>query len=423
MASLLFLEIFTTIVYKLSCDKLLEKRKMSCVKQTLVWCAFFCLCNGLTYGGGLPPAVNGTIFMATLLAALELLYQASHRQKLLLTAVFYLLGVGAEGIAFAVTALLLPENGSAMTSLLVSKLLWFAAVRAVPFLWKGSRAAEQVSMADWLETLMIPLFSAVIAVSVLGEGTEYGKWAYLLSMMLLVGINLLSFLLYERVRENAGRQARMDYLEKTVEQYLSMSKEMGSYYEELRYFKHDLKQRYLLEQTYLEQKNYGKLQESYQESLQILNQEKLLSRTGNPYIDNIVNYKALLARKENVKMEAEMSVASDAAFSEADVCFLLGNLIDNAIEAAVKSQDKSVRICVRMKDGNLFIDIENTKEPLRNETAEKKRTPTTKDNPREHGMGLAIIHNIVEKYHGELQIREEEQRFRVQIWLFDIETA
>lgn len=427
IAVLWFLEIFTTICYKLVCDRLLTKKTAGVIKQAAVWGAYFVLCNGITYYAKMPTVINSLVFIISFFVVLQLLYESGVQQKLLVVIVIWFMGCVAEVMSYLLVKSFIYGETDTLIVLIISKLLWFAGAQALVMVCR-ERCDVEVSAADWGMTLLIPVFSAVIAFSLSEYACRYAKELRFLSMGLLLGINLLAFLLYGHIQKNVVRRAGMDALEKLMRQYADMNWEMSAYYEELRHFKHDMKQRYLLEQTFLEQKEYDRLAAEYQESIKILGQEKLPAKTENPYVDNLINYKVLAARKAQIQIETSLSVAKDAVFLETDLYCLLGNLLDNAIEAAAKTEEKQIFLRMKLWQGNLLIELENS--CITGSTVDDVRAgnirgilKTTKTDTKNHGMGLSIIRNIVEKYHGEMQLQEKESRFLARVWLFDVETT
>ena len=82
---------------------------------------------------------------------------------------------------------------------------------------------------------------------------------------------------------------------------------------------------------------YGKLDEASSKIDDILDSNKIykneISRTGNLVIDSLINYKFSLAQKEGIDMKCYVFVPDRLPFDGTDLCIILGNLLDNAMEA------------------------------------------------------------------------------------------
>lgn len=102
-----------------------------------------------------------------------------------------------------------------------------------------------------------------------------------------------------------------------------------------------------------------------------------------------------------------------------DINIILGNLLENAIEAAKKTEEKTVNVNIQFKSEMLRIEIENSysKELLKEGTG-KLNFATTKRIKEQHGIGLHSVNQIVEKYKGLMEIDTQEKCFCVKILLY-----
>lgn len=423
---LLLIDIFTVLVQKAICDKLLPQKERSYLFTTAVWITFLLLSALSTYIMSLSIFLNALIFCILLFCVLSLLYKCSLGKSLMLTAFIYVLGMGSEffvfliGYAFGIDIqlLLIEEDGRLMCAV-ISKLIWFSFAKVTILIWR-KRQDVNVKIQDWVEALFIPLSSILIAASLVNPQEQYGGWIKLCAACLLLFFNLFLFYLYDRVQQNALDAAEQNYVRLQIEHYARMNEEIGQYWQKLRDFKHDLKQRYLLEQTYLQQGAYEKLESYYEESLDILRGDKLIADTGNRCIDNIINYKAMAAMKDHISIKVNLRVACDITFDEKELYSLLGNLIDNSLEA-VRPLPKNKRIIslqLVTQDNNMLIEVSNPFEGTR--IKNKSGYQTTKPHAKEHGIGLKIIESIVRKHQGQIVIDSSNQQFTVKVLLFDV---
>ena len=79
---------------------------------------------------------------------------------------------------------------------------------------------------------------------------------------------------------------------------------------------------------------YEKIRELYQQSVETLTEEDNLAKTGNVSFDTIVNYKAAVDQKNHINVKLDTMIPYDMKLEDVDLYSLLGNLFDNAIEAA-----------------------------------------------------------------------------------------
>ena len=137
-------------------------------------------------------------------------------------------------------------------------------------------------------------------------------------------------------------------------------------------------------------------------------------KTGNPMADAILNSKISLAQSRGITVKADAHVPVGLRMSEIDLCCILGNLFDNAIEAsmALPEEERLIRVYMEMKGTQLYISFTNF-------TAGKKLRKTGKvyksTKGEGHGFGLVRIDKIIEQLDGYLSRNSEDGAFTTEI--------
>ena len=137
-------------------------------------------------------------------------------------------------------------------------------------------------------------------------------------------------------------------------------------------------------------------------------------KTGNAMADAILNSKISLAKSKGINVKVDAHVPVKLKMSELDLCVILGNLFDNAIEASLPlpENERLIRVYMVMKNTQLYISFTNF-------TASKKQTKeanlfkTTKGDG--HGFGLVRIDSIIEKLDGYLSRNSEDGAFTTEV--------
>ena len=137
-------------------------------------------------------------------------------------------------------------------------------------------------------------------------------------------------------------------------------------------------------------------------------------KTGNAMADAILNSKISLAKSKHITVDCDAHIPVKLKMSEIDLCCIIGNLFDNAIEASVKlpEDQRIIRVYMDMKGVQLYISFTNF-------TASKKMKKvgglfhTTKGDG--HGFGLVRIDNIIERLNGYLSRNSEDGAFTTEI--------
>ena len=144
------------------------------------------------------------------------------------------------------------------------------------------------------------------------------------------------------------------------------------------------------------------------------NQSELVS-CGNKNLDSLLNYLLGQAKKKLNHVEYEVRVPSDLCISAFDLNVILGNLTENAIEAAEQTKDKWMSVDIYYEKGMLSMEIKNS---FQHELAVKKNKLLSTKEEKGHGIGLANVRKMVEKYQGFMDVSNTNQIFTVRVMLY-----
>ena len=135
-------------------------------------------------------------------------------------------------------------------------------------------------------------------------------------------------------------------------------------------------------------------------------------KTGNRMADAILNSKLSIAMEQHIKIKAEANIPVALTVSELDLCIIIGNLLDNAIDACLELpiEERLIRIYMEMKGNYLYFALTNTASGKK-----KKHFKTTKGEG--HGLGIARIDAIVKKYGGYVTRASEDGAFSTEVLL------
>ena len=147
-----------------------------------------------------------------------------------------------------------------------------------------------------------------------------------------------------------------------------------------------------------------------------LNTVDVVVKTGNKMTDAILNSKISLAKSKGINVIADAKVPVELKMSDIDLCIVIGNLFDNAIEAslALPEEERLIRLYMDIKNTQLYMCLTNF-------TSVKKlkkqggRYVTTKGEG--HGFGLVRVDDIIERYGGFISRNSEDGAFTTEIML------
>lgn len=211
------------------------------------------------------------------------------------------------------------------------------------------------------------------------------------------------------------------YEEKRLERYQNdllerHYHEVETMYRQMRGWRHDLKNHLTTMQIHLQNGDMARLK-SY---LEQLNQELLtvdtVLKTGNVMMDAILNSKLTLAREKQIRLDATARVPKELPFADTDICVVVGNLMDNAIEACAQipeAERRFIRVYIGMLKGQLYISVTNAVGGALRRSG--KTYLSTKSSA--HGFGLWRIDRIAEKYGGYVNRQDETDVFATEVLL------
>ncbi len=193
-------------------------------------------------------------------------------------------------------------------------------------------------------------------------------------------------------------------------------REVENMYRQIRGWRHDYRNHIQTMKAYAAAQDW----EALRRYLDLLDEDlttvDTVVKTGNPMTDAILNSKISLARAKGIPVQADAHIPVKLKTSEIDLCCILGNLFDNAIEASAKlpQDQRLIRVYMDMKNTQLYISITNF-------TAEGKLHKegglfrSTKGEG--HGFGLKRIDAIVARLDGYISRNSEEGAFTTEILL------
>ena len=137
--------------------------------------------------------------------------------------------------------------------------------------------------------------------------------------------------------------------------------------------------------------------------------------TSNRSIDSLINSKRKIMNDNNIKFDCKSFISDFKNVDLIDLCVLLGNLLDNSIEACLKLENNKFILLNIMQDKNyLNIIVKNTFLNL------KVNLETTKTNSIIHGFGLKSVNSIVKKYDGNMLVEKIDGYFIVSLLLKNV---
>ncbi|MBD5459793.1 MAG: GHKL domain-containing protein [Lachnospiraceae bacterium] len=138
-------------------------------------------------------------------------------------------------------------------------------------------------------------------------------------------------------------------------------------------------------------------------------------KSGNLMADAILNSKLTLARKKEIRINCRAVLPASLSVEDVDLCVLLGNLLDNALEACEKipADQRFLRIYMVVNRAQLYISVQNS---AREELNFNERNYITQKRGS-HGLGMKRVKALTDKYEGYLTLANEPGIFAAEVTL------
>lgn len=258
----------------------------------------------------------------------------------------------------------------------------------------------------------------IFNMSVKIEEKYYIKEALINSVIILI-LNIIVFKLYLNLSKEKELQKYNTVYKQQLELCNQHMIEKETVMMEARKNNHDLKQHFILLMELIDKQNSTAAIAYLQKLINIqVFTNNGICRTNNIVVDSLVNAKYAMAVKNNIKFECDIHIPVQLPFENADICIILGNIIDNAIEATeLLAEDKrKINFYMRYEKGVLIITVVNNYNGKIKRNKNGKIISHKKDWIN-HGIGLESVKNIANKYNGSTVLDITETRFIIKIML------
>ena len=402
-------------------------------KRNLDYVPFLAIAAGviLWQVAGAPGTWKYVAECAALVAVLFLMYAEGTKAKALGAAVYVLLVAASVSLAaFAFSFIgsragIAADTRSPFVSLLKITLtevfMVFGAVLISVFAKKTPR--DDAFFRLWLALLAVPSIT-LITFSVYQyyleryPEDETIRWYLFISCAGLLFINLLVFILFRRMQKQMLVRRDTDLLTAQLALQEASIKNLETAYNRTRHFRHDIKNHILLMNMLAEQGKYDELKNYLKEMGGVIDESSYVRISGVSAVDAILNEKLYEAQSNSVTTSYDVAGLEQNGVQPLDLCIILSNALDNAIEANCRIEDVNARWVKLKIHGNETFSVISVANPV---AAAPQKTgggfATSKEDADNHGFGLKSIESTVAKYKGELLCKCEDGVFTLVVRL------
>jgi two-component system, LytTR family, sensor histidine kinase AgrC len=347
-------------------------------------------------------------------------YNASIKIRILAVLFIYLILMCIEMLIVILTGYLKfpvaeQNNYSSVLGILMIKITSYAVVLFIHN-FKNLRNGKIVPTTYWICITVIPASSLYIIVN-LFSAKELSSTQLILSIIFILFINFTTFHLYDVITQVLSEQMNKKLVEQQNQYYDKQFLLMKESLQTMKEIKHDWKN-HLSALVFLIQN--GKLESSINHIsnlIDVCNNKEGQANTGNIIVDSILNFKLQEASRNNIELKIDIIIPESLNIPSFDLTILIGNLMDNAIEAVLKlEENRYINFKMIYDRGRLLCCVLN---PFKdNIKRNKTKIVTTKMDKDNHGIGLESIKNVLKKYDGNLIIEDINYIFSAKLIIY-----
>lgn len=281
--------------------------------------------------------------------------------------------------------------------------------------------ANELPKQYWLSFL--GLFSlSLISIAIIFElalryhDTHSYTLLIILTFILFV-LNVAIYILFQKSVSFFAEKAKLDNFlthQHLLEQHVF---EVEKNHQEIRKIRHDMMNHYTIIDHYIHANKLKECSDYIAQLKSTLNQVPIYYKTGNDIADIIINQKIYSLKDEAIDFNIQTYIPSHSSLLATDLCVILSNLLDNAIEAVLElpPTNRQITVVIHPHESKLLLDFSNPvkESPIKNGNLQKR----LKKNPNEHGYGFLNIAYVVNKYNGYMHYHCQDNIFNVSILL------
>ncbi|SHK58996.1 sensor histidine kinase [Paramaledivibacter caminithermalis] len=239
--------------------------------------------------------------------------------------------------------------------------------------------------------------------------------------ILSVGIIMFTIAILEitkKIMEYAVKEIEWNLKEREYKRQTFYMKNMDDMFKNIRAQRHDFNHHIGCIYGLINMEEFEKIKEYIEKLTKETAEYNEIINVGNPILASLLNTKITKAKKKKIKVDIDIDINTNISIECIDISIIIGNLLDNAIEACekVEEDNRYIEVNIYTKMNNLIIKVANSKlSEIELERKINNEGFTTKSDAENHGFGLTNIKQTVEKYRGIIKIEDESNIFKINI--------
>lgn len=301
-----------------------------------------------------------------------------------------------------------------ISGMLLSKLLTFI-IFAIIKLGKHSLPIKKMGLLwGYISVLPITSFALIFIMVDYIYKIESNPTMQLITsivFVLLIASNIFIFYVVDKICDRFATEQKLILANELIESQKKTYRDLYDSQTEIKKIKHDLKNVMVGILHHINNNEIADAKQYIEKNCELLKNSLDNTASGNSIIDTLISVKSEVAQLANVKINSDVVLLNQINIDDIDFSIILGNAIDNAIEATEKTQlhKKVVDISIIAKNSNVVIVVKN---PV-DKRVDTNNFTTTKSNSEMHGFGILQIMTLVKRYNGEAFFDCDDEIFKM----------
>lgn len=345
------------------------------------------------------------------------LYTKSLKTNMFVTGTIYLINMGCD---MAGTMLFIQYEDGQKFDQIYEMISVFMILVCLLMTGKIITIHKNVERTQNASLILVPLCSIAV-IWFLAYSSACEEMGIAIVALGLLVINFFMLYLYNQLLRSVSQKYETEMLKNQVQIYANQLDVICQSEEKAKALRHDLKH-HMNELKLLANKyDAAEIQDYIDHMEYFIHNPKEIVSSGNVEIDSVLNYMLQKAKAELKTVNVKVILPEEIKHSF-DLNVLIGNLLENAIEAAGHTDIKYLNVYIALQRGVLKMQIDNSfVTGILSEKGERDSGRvflTTKKRKEQHGIGLQNVKKIVESYNGNMNIQTEEDIFSVKLILY-----
>lgn len=313
--------------------------------------------------------------------------------------------------------ILLEENLFRIVGIFISKTItFFSVITVTRYLDTKKIKVEPYSILA-LIMMLLSLSIFFISADIYSiTNNNSNKAMYIMSITFALAIiNIITLIIIRKIIDVSEKETAWKLTKKEYKNLVAYLDKYESLHDEIKALKHDFTNHIISIREIAEKENNKSIINYTKQLLYLENEISKIIDIDNKVVSALINYKNNYIKEKKIKFNFNIDIPQHTSMEQLDLTIILGNLLDNAIEACsiVPENERYINLNIKYEFGNISILMENSKRG--NIKIKNNKIITSKKDKKNHGYGLENIRRTVEKYEGMMKLKDAEDKFITEI--------